>query len=555
VDHAPLDGSDVKKKGSPPHSRSISKTEEGDSDSKTTFVQNHKSQSNVPLPLDADKASLPPGAGLAESLGHIAGKHLGIDMLDRSSRAARFGSYLLDTIDMLEKEVSYLRASDEPMSSSSSSDSEAEMVQPPRSQTLHRIYCANSDHEHDQTVYEDEPRMTNDRFTGKMLSGKVKVQNLARYQLQHSSICFIVFREHICAVAEKRQRERPIHQQTLSSKPSKRLERLMIVSPKLQKALEKVAEFQLYAEDTIGQFKEMEAPYSFLFHHRNKLAKLEKESDIYKPVLTPLRDFLNQSYKEEYQSAEALFRKGQVTHSHFEKLFKPNQMVISRANGAKPLAAHILTSFDFNQKEKYVLNGWSWQYNGSELLRKPWRDTMNQLSDEETAIADLDIHPVDFAREEAIKTLDVRGRKFWSMRGREFITYNGWDSNQDHFYVSFRFWARDPLFLTRFDYHKVGARFIVDTSTYQKMFQKSYYRTLPKDREPSKFDSRPISINRENDLSKEQLMLLPPMTYGFNLNGKNWGRLHSECLILSLNAAIKFANLSQWKSTWIPSNP
>ncbi|KAF4460340.1 AAA family ATPase [Fusarium albosuccineum] len=471
----------------------VSLTPGADAESETC---EETTNSEITGPGDDDRNTILSDLGLAESLSYIAKKHLGIDMLNQSAEAARFGGYLLDTIEMLDHQVSYLRA-DDSSSNSESEDEEEEEVQAPHSQVLHRIYCSDASHDHDNMIYEDEPTITNDRVIGgKVLTGRIAIQNLTRYLDQHPSICFIVFKEHNCAIRQKATRK-------LQS--NKRLEKLGIVSPNLQKALEQVAEFSPYTQEAVNDHvKRMNAPYDFLFHHRKQLATLEKQSDTYSAVLTPLREFLDQNYETEYQSAEALFQRGRVTSLHVGKLFKPNQIVISQGSDSHCLEAHVLSSIPYKEKDKIVLEGWSWRYNGTELLRKPWYDTMNPVPDEEIAITELPMYPETFARESVLKKLEARGGKFWSMKDRQFSTYTGFDWNQDHLYVE--------------------ARFMIDMSTYQKMHPTYHHGG----EEPLKFDTWPVTIHRHKMLSKQLLMLLPPMTYGFNLQEKRWVSLSVE---------------------------
>ena len=66
----------------------------------------------------------------------------------------------------------------------------------------------------------------------------------------------------------------------------------------------------------------------------------------------------------------------------------------------------------------------------------------------------------------------------------------------------------------------MNARFMVDVLTYNRMHD-SGRREHGKG--SSKFDTWPLSINREDEISDELAMLLPSTTYGFNLHEKKWG--------------------------------
>ena len=369
---------------------------------------------------------VPSNLGLAGCLGYVA-QQFNIRVIDQSDDAT-FHGFLLDTINLLERRVKYLQLDDDDNSTSDNGSEDGHV--PPRSETLHRVYCTDENHEHGRAIYADEPVFSHDPICGeKTLSGKVAIPNLRRFTSQHPSICFIIFKEYSC-VLDKVRRNRPSSQHYT---PSERSERIRIVSPILKKALEKVAEFLVFEHDD-----EMDAPYRFLFHHRKKLAALEENSADLKGVLAPLREFLDANYAQEYQDAEAMFRRGVVTAQHFGKLFKPNQIVLERPRGTEKLQAYVLKSHPvkLEKRDKFTFRGWSWQYTGTQLQRRPWNGFMDPISDEETPIADLAVHPAKYARRHDIEMLEERGGKFWHMKNQDHVSYTGWDDGQSHYYVS-----------------------------------------------------------------------------------------------------------------------
>ncbi|KAL6407248.1 hypothetical protein AUP68_10077 [Ilyonectria robusta] len=289
---------------------------------------------------------------------------------------------------------------------------------------------ANDKHKHFGIIYEDEPR-----YGSKDPTGKVPIYNIHAYLAQHSSICFIVFKGHSCTV-QKNNKDLDLDFMNPEPTASENLDRLRIISPLLQKALETVAQFRLKKENEVV---EMSAPYNFLFHHRKRLTVLFEESDTYKAVLAPLLEFLDKNYKEEYESAEALFQRGMVSARHIGKLFKPNQMVLSKSQGTDGLKAFVLLDYpDRGRKgdsKRMGLRGWSWRYNGTELLRDEKMEIIDRPSDDETAITDLDVHPVEFAHQSDIEQLQRRGQKFWDHKAQVLVNYTGWDKIREHYYV------------------------------------------------------------------------------------------------------------------------
>lgn len=413
----------------------------------------------LPPEDDGTDKKNPGRPSLAESLSSVSEKYLGVDVLDQTQDVSRFISYLLDTIQMLENRVRYSRAKDDyswhggsPDTSSDNKDDTKTDIDKrpniPRGQIIHRVYCFSSLHAHDRTIYEDEPVFRGNSLDGKgSLMGKVEIGNINTYLGRHPDIAFLVIREHSCAESGTAlQYWAQSNRGSERSQLSTRGERIRIMSPLLQKALAQVAEFHIYSQvqhyDSqssvgIGIPHEMEAPYPFLFHHRHKLTELAQQTT-YNESITPLLEFLNENYNSEYEEVENLLRKGCISAYHVSKLFKPNQIVISRQS-PDVLDAYVLSSYPILEKDSIKFRGWSWQYNGRELARQQWEETIDTVAEEPSRISDLSVHPIEFARSEDIQKLEARGKKFWDMKGQVYTCYTGWDKGHERYYVSLYF--------------------------------------------------------------------------------------------------------------------
>ncbi|RNJ52176.1 hypothetical protein D7B24_004224 [Verticillium nonalfalfae] len=431
--------------------------------------------------------------GLAESLTEVMEKHLDLDVMDQSQETSQFIAYLLDTIELLHNQLNYARAPESdptPASRGSHGNSDSQREPPPRVHILHQIHCPHMLHPHDTFTYEDEPKTMTDANTGfTMLAGKVKVSNLEAFLSKHPEICFVVFKEHDCA---------PF--QSASSAQA----------PRRHKALKQVAEFPSgpgNSSDSESDYQRMEAPYLFLFHHRQKLESLAESNPTYGSVLMPLLNFIKDNYGQEYKEADELLKDGCITAKYITKLFKPNHVVLSRRAGGT-LEAFVLESYAEVEKDRVDFVGWSWQYDGSELFRKFWSGKMNRVAEGRTPIADLSIHPIKFARVADIEALETRGRQFWDMRDQVYKCYTGWDKSRSYYYVD--------------------ARFMVDVSSYQLMHRAgtSHPRS---DWTLSPFDKWPTRIDRsEENLPPDTIMLLPATIYGFSFQEKKWVNLNVE---------------------------
>lgn len=387
-----------------------------------------------------DRASQELQPTMSESLNAIAEKFLGIDVLDQRQDLSRYIAYLLDAIDMLGARINFLEAKD--TDSRNRSTRELQALRSPESQAnifiskvLHRVRCSNRSHHHNLAYYEDKPPYR-DRHTageGKLMGDKI-VHSLDKYFGPQSNVSFLVVHEHYCT-SYLHSDDRTLDDIRIRNLgPSK--ENLRIVAPLLQKALLQVAEYPpIQRGMNLSSLRDegMGAPYPFLFHHHKRLVELARD-ETYEGVLTPLLEFLAENYRKEYDEANSLFEQGFVTGHHLTKLFKPNQMVLSRRE-SNVLEAHILYENGTPIKGKIHLVGWSWVYDGNELKRHPWSQDIDGMLDERTRIADLKVYPADFARAEDIKYLEKRGREFWNMRDQTYICYTGWDKDRLYHYV------------------------------------------------------------------------------------------------------------------------
>lgn len=395
---------------------------------------------------------------MSESLNAITEKFLKIDVLDGKQDVSQFIAYLLDTVELLTRRVAFLQMP--PKGVDQSKDSTSENQPPPSSgshanifvcKVLHRVVCDKYEHSHNGMYFEDTPTYNNQHSKELVkLTGNKVIYNLDTYLGLHPNICLLVINEHYCTSMARTMGHRQTQEQSTES--------LRIVAPLLQKALLEVAEYhpgpfdhgadrlkaqRMAAEYHQGPFghgadrrqsQGMFAPYPFLFHHRKKLVQLALD-ETYRGVLSPLLEFLAINYSKEYEEAHALFAEGIVTGHHLSKLFKPNQMVISRQKSSI-LEAYVLYACSVPEKGKVALTGWSWVYDGNELSRQRWNQDIHVLPDERMRIEDVRVHPADFARAEDIANLEERGRKFWSMRDQAYICYTGWDKARQYQYVS-----------------------------------------------------------------------------------------------------------------------
>lgn len=540
-------------------------------DTHNVFSKCPETLNNDPSPFPTDQARDENDRALhdlrptmSESLHAITKRFLDIDVLDQTQDVSRFIAYLLDTIDLLSSRTAFLEANEGKSSyGKSSCESPADVQSLPASAShadkfvgklLHRVYCTIRNHHHHGTYYEDTPiyRDRQSGVEGKFMGDKI-VHDLDSYLELQPNVSFLVVNEHNCTSNAKDAANTDGQNRRQSLGPGR--EKLQIVAPLLQRALLQVAKYPPIPKGDNLEFlrrQGMNSPYPFLFHHHKRLVELALD-ETYAGVLSPLLDFLVTKYSTDYEEANSLFERGIVTGHHLSKLFEPNQMVISRPN-PNVLEAQILYWCHTPSEGKVTLEGWAWKYDGTELKRKDWKDSVEGVLDEQMRIADLKVHPVDFARAEDIASLQRRGREFWSMRDQSYICYTGWDKARRFHFVSSSWTPREhPSLTMALNAAQNEERVMVDMATFRLMHPATVDPRGPPGMEEvvgavdnavwAKLDPWPRTVNKTEDLPEKAFMLLPSTIFGFRLQAKNWSeQILSSCQLNSTASRMKCVN-------------
>lgn len=314
--------------------------------------------------------------------------------------------------------------------------------------TLHRITCGRDDssHYHPTDLFADVPqRLSNtSRYRGHF-SGAKPIYDVEEFLSQCGELGFLVFKNYQCAT--KHNVANPNNRDTLAS------DSISIVSIKLQELISRIAECPLIGVNgdatknhgyssthpVINEF-EIPSPYNFLFHHRAQLLDevyshtLEDSISTPDSVITALLQCLEENQGDVFREADELFKRGQTTVQHLQRLFRPNEVVIARLNNV--YSAYVLRDWpSINQDSSWSLPCWSWGYDGSFFSRKATNLTLHYQLGEVTRITDLRVFPLRFASDDLKNELIKRGKHFWGMRYKHYVSYNGWDFKREEFYV------------------------------------------------------------------------------------------------------------------------
>jgi hypothetical protein len=196
------------------------------------------------------------------------------------------------------------------------------------------------------------------------------------------------------------------------------------------------------------------APYLFWYYHRKPGTDLfGNMSPLHQELMNLLTGWIDKNYGELYCQAEEQLKRGKVSYNTMEFLFKPGEVVVSKAK--RSVSSAIAKAWLHPTTPKELIwgaasarrvSGWRNPHAGPGIMKKPlwtwslkcwsykydglfWKSDQNvnivldcEDTDTEINIRDLDSFPLQYA-DEWKDTLTRRGQTFWSCRYRRLVSY------------------------------------------------------------------------------------------------------------------------------------
>jgi hypothetical protein len=316
---------------------------------------------------------------------------------------------------------------------------------------IHRVVC--SSHAHQELFFEDRPerslKWTERNADGfQHLAGKRPIDHLSQWIFNAGDIAFVIFKEYRC---RDRILWNPRHR--MVSRPMDAhafRESIALSSDLLQRAVTEVSKcapndgayevprnpnepgtyYNSKKDDEIETY-----PPRFFYHHRALLSDYANSlGGLTQYQTTALLSYVQASQGAVFDQADGWIAQGKVHRSHLEMLFCPNDIVIAKMAGH--LVAHVLRAWPQGESTIF-LDCWAWGFDGNWLHRKSNTLTILRPPREFTIIRDLEVFPIRFATQEELEMLRIRGQKFWGLRYQSLVTYNGWDTKAEQFYVCY----------------------------------------------------------------------------------------------------------------------
>jgi len=307
------------------------------------------------------------------------------------------------------------------------------------------------------SYYLDEPQWV-PGDTGPRLHANIPIRNIQYYLDQHPDIAFAVFKTY---------RHRPPRDLSeIETKdgvfraPEPETQNLSFISDTMIDAVE---EFVLAVPDFHYYFPNFDArrnisePYLFMFYSEPFMAEILPNLDgVSRRLLEQLRECIDASHGFDYSAAKSLAEKGFVSKNLFKYLIRPGDILVKPAG--QRTKAYLAFEWakderrpdegepeDYNELGEYVrvrrkraghsdgtrtyrwkVPVWSWDFNG--VFSRRYEELTLELKADNAAetvpINQLNIIPLRFAPSSLRETLEKRGKMFWQLRFRKFVSYH-----------------------------------------------------------------------------------------------------------------------------------
>lgn len=284
------------------------------------------------------------------------------------------------------------------------------------------------------------------------------IRNIHYYLDQHPDIAFTVYKTYASrAPADLAKIET---KDGVFRKPEPKTQNLSFISQTMIEAVEEFVEKVPHFDYFFPYFnprRQIKAPYLFMYYSAPYMPEILPIVDgVSRYLLEQLDECIQKSHGIEHISANSRFAKGLVTKILFKYLVRPGDVLVHRAGPqtkaylAEDWAKEVIedqesVSEDFDDWHEYTRNRapkrgvnaydirtyrwkvpvWSWEFDGhfhknreNLVLEMKAGDAM-----ETVPIEQLIIIPLRFASPGLRESLEKRGRTFWHLRHRKFVTY------------------------------------------------------------------------------------------------------------------------------------
>ncbi|RYN21546.1 hypothetical protein AA0112_g10195 [Alternaria arborescens] len=339
-----------------------------------------------------------------------------------------------------------------------------------------------------KTMYLDEPHWEPAEGSGVVLLGNNPIRKMEYYLDQHPEIAFATYKEYREAPPAGYSRMETKDGIYRSPKPTH--EYLSLIAPDMIEAVEEFVQAIPQFSDYFPYFdsrRNIVAPYLFMYYSAPFLHEVVPEPRIpNQNLIKQLHAVIQDSYGGEYHSARL-----QADKDHIQSKLIPRYGPL-----ANPGSSHKLNTW------VWEVPVWYWKFDGTYAKHETRVNVVMSLGYEEESveIRNLNNYPLQYADKEMRLLLEKRGRTFWSLRNRRFVSYLRSDEDE---------------------LHNVEDRYMVDTKAYKMLFPNSKIARL----QLRNRLSATIMARDEPPEEGNALLVAPSTIMAHNLQEKQWREL------------------------------
>lgn len=327
----------------------------------------------------------------------------------------------------------------------------SKVSKPPRYVVHHEVYCnrqATDGHNHSthspKATYIDVPRLFARDSRASALRGKEQVYDLNTFQHQNDDVCMIVCKRYECEEYHDAHHslftKYPVPSWVQSMGPydarpwfyfltedapeaTTESEHILLCSDVLKRALDTLGT-SIPRFDLEGLLSEkLESPYEYFYHYHANLSQLSGSLPSQdQQVISVLLNYIVKSQKTNFEEADAMFRRGRVSRTHFGKLFKSSDIVVRNESGGP--RAYKIDSIQDEHNDAVSLQCWAWEFDGQFYKSKHEMTVGCPFGLEEIDITSLTVWPLRLDTSDVFNQLHQRGMMFWTLRSKRLVHYD-----------------------------------------------------------------------------------------------------------------------------------
>ncbi|RKK85495.1 hypothetical protein BFJ69_g1639 [Fusarium oxysporum] len=290
---------------------------------------------------------------------------------------------------------------------------------------------------------------------------------------------------------------------------------VVLVTEEMVEAVEALFDlFPSFSDDFpyVYEMGSLKDPHLWWYHCRTSF-KMEALSERHAQLVGLLVEWIESNFAPLYDQIDDQFKRGKVSSDSIEFLIRPGDTLVADKNGrysgrvatTRPAPHKQKKKTDDSDKdqEKQGTHTWivetrSYGYAGKFFAvdKELFIDFPPKYRGGEINITDLNVIPLSYAKPKVKEILLQRGKRFWKLREKTLISYEGSDS----------------------DRIQAGQRFMVDFDTYKELHPGSSYM-----RQEGYISGRKPNLPKDgSEPGEPEIYLFPKLIPGFDLRRKKW---------------------------------